>query len=65
MLIWDTNPRSLQSFSPIGQRTAEKFQFLSVTDYNNRQTQELQKANKTIVQKPKIPGGGEAGVAMS
>jgi hypothetical protein len=37
MLIWDTNPRSTESFSPIGLRTAEKFQFLSVpTDYNNR-----------------------------
>jgi hypothetical protein len=44
-------PRSPENFSPIGQRTAEKLQFLSVTDYDNNrlQTHESQEAGKTIV----------------
>jgi hypothetical protein len=47
-LIWDTNLRSPPSFSPIGLRTAEKFQFSSVTDYRQT-THESQEAGKTIV----------------
>jgi hypothetical protein len=55
MLIWDTNSRFPESFSPIGLRTAEKFQFSSVTDYNNNRLQQhttdmnRRKAGKTIV----------------
>jgi hypothetical protein len=52
MLIWDTNPRSPESFSPIGLRMAEKFQFLSVTDNRlQQQTTHMnrRKAGKTIV----------------
>jgi hypothetical protein len=51
MLIWDTNPRSPESFSPIGLRTAEKFQFLSVPDYNRLQTTDMnrKRPSKTIV----------------
>jgi hypothetical protein len=53
-LIWDTNLRSPESFSPIGRRTAEKFQLLSVPDYRqttDRQTTDRnhRKAGKTIV----------------
>jgi hypothetical protein len=47
-LIWDTNPRSPPSFSPIGLRTAEKFQFLSVPDYNRKTDMNRRKADKTI-----------------
>jgi hypothetical protein len=59
MLIWDTNPRSPESFSPIGLGTAEKLQFPSVPDYNRLQQQTTttdrqtdrnhRKAGKTIV----------------
>jgi hypothetical protein len=42
MLIWDTNPRSPSSFSSIGLRTAEEFQFLSVpTHTTNKQTPDM------------------------
>jgi hypothetical protein len=49
MLIWDTNPRSPPSFSPIGLRTAEKFQFLSLPDRLQTDRHESQEAGKTIV----------------
>jgi hypothetical protein len=48
-LIWNTNPRSPQSFSSIGPRTTEIFQFLSDTRHIAECRQTLDARSITIV----------------